>query len=173
MQCKLHHLHSDRSVGLATVIGFVETDGTLGVLGAANFIDWNLLLQDGSSTYDLLGPLSGNNSSAYVQGSDLSATATQLLFNFSGTDNGYFLIQYGFGAHDGLHYYCDSTFSDICLTGEAVAPDFFTQGQTVSRSGEVVIGSMVPEPSSLLLFGSSILGLLGAIPANRKPSVPR
>lgn len=153
----------NRSVGLATVTGFVETDGTLGVLGAANFIDWNLFLQDGSSTYDLLGPLSGNNSSAYVQGSDLSATATQLLFNFSGNDDGYFLIQYGFGVHDGFHYYCDSTFSGTCLTGETVAPDDFTQGQTVSRSGEIVIGSTVPEPSSLLLFGSSILGLLGVI----------
>jgi hypothetical protein len=149
-----------RTIGIGSLTGFIETDGNLGVLGVGDFVDWSLLLNDGTNTYNLYGPLSGNNSSVYVSGSDVTATMTQLLFNFSGTDNGYLLFQYGVGIHDGFHYYCDATFSGICLAGETVAPAYYTQGQNVSRSGDVVIGTAaVPEPGTygLMLTG---LGLL-------------
>src|SRR5664279_2210679 len=152
----------NRTVGIGSVTGFIETDGTLGVLGVGDFVDWSLLLNDGTNTYTLDGPLSGNNSSVYVQGSDVTASAAQLLFNFSGTDNGYFLFQYGVGIHDGNHYYCDATFAGICLAGETVAPANFSQGQNVARSGDVVIGTVggsVPEPGTLIMFGSGIVGL--------------
>jgi PEP-CTERM motif len=169
----------NRTIGIGSVTGFIETDGTTGVLGAGDFVDWSLLLNDGTNTYNLYGPLSGSNSSVYVQGSDVTASATQLLFNFSGTDNGYFLFQYGVGIHDGYHYYCDATFSGICLAGETVAPAYYTQGQTASRSGNVVIGtvaSTVPEPGtySLMLTGLGLLmrkrRALGSILSNRKQS---
>lgn len=153
-----------RTVGIASITGFMETDGTLGVLSAGNFVDWSLLLNDGTNTYNLYGPLSGNSSSVYVVGSDVTATTNQILFNFSGSDSGYLLFQYGVGIHDGFHYYCDNTTASICLAGETVAPAYYTQGQTVSRSGNVVIaGSAVPEPGSLLLFASGILGLSGIL----------
>jgi len=77
----------DRTIGTGTITGFIETDGSLGVLGAGNFVDWSLLLNVGTDTYTLYGPSSGNNSSVYVQGSDVTATATQVLFNFNGSDN--------------------------------------------------------------------------------------
>lgn len=150
---------------IVSLTGFIETDGNTGVLGAGDFVDWSLLLNDGTNTYNLYGPLSGNNSSVYVSGIDTTATMTQLLFNFSGTDNGYLLFQYGVGIHDGFHYYCDATFSGICLAGETVAPAYYTQGQNVSRSGDVVIGTAtVPEPGTcgLMLTG------LGLLLGNRK-----
>jgi PEP-CTERM motif len=150
-----------RTIGIGSLTGFIETDGNLGVLGAGDFVDWSLLLNDGTNTYNLYGPLSGNNSSVYVSGTDATATMTQLLFNFSGTDNGYLLLQYGVGIHDGYHYYCDATFSGICLAGETVAPAYYTQGQNVSRSGDVVIGTAasVPEPGTygLMLTGVGLL----------------
>jgi hypothetical protein len=161
-----------RTIGIGSVTGFIETDGTLGVLGAGDFVDWSLFLNDGTNTYNLYGPLSGNNSSVYVSGSDVTASATQLLFNFSGTDNGYLLFQYGVGIHDGFHYYCDATFSGICLAGETVAPAYYTQGQNVSRTGDVVIGTAaVPEPATcgLMLTGLGLLvGKLGTLRATRR-----
>jgi len=150
----------NRTVGIGTVTGFIETDGTLGVLSAANMVDWSISLVVGSDHYDLFGPLSGNNSTAYVQGVDLTANPTQILFNFDG-NLGFFLLQYGVGIHDGFHYYCDANYNGICLPGETDSPEYFLNGQTVPRSGDVVIAGpeSVPEPGScgLLLTG---LGLL-------------
>jgi len=156
----------NRTVGTGSVTGFIETDGTLGVLGPSNIVDWSLALYAPTSsptTFDLYGPLSGNNSGVYMAGSDTTASTTQLLFNFSGSDNGYLLFQSG--PHDGYHYYCDATFSGICLQGETDAPQYFTSGQTTTPSGNVVIGtaSAVPEPASLALLGSGILAAAGAV----------
>jgi len=153
----------NRTVGTGTVTGFIETDGTLGVLNPANIVDWSLALVVGIDNYTLTGPFSGNNSSVYGSGMDTTATPTQLLFNFSGTDNGYFLFQYGVGIHNGYHYYCDATFSGICLQGETDAPAYYTAGQNVSRSGNVVIGTAIPEPGTAFLMGSGLLGAIGTL----------
>lgn len=73
----------NQTIGAGSVTGVIGTDGTIGILGQANITGYNLLVNDGTNTFDLsccnFFPLSG---------SDLSATATQLLFNFSGTDRG-------------------------------------------------------------------------------------
>src|SRR5215467_4511957 len=72
----------NRQIGAGSVTGFIETDGITGVLTAGDFLDWNLLLFDGTSTFNLLGPLSGNNSAVFVQGADTEAFGSYLLFNF-------------------------------------------------------------------------------------------
>ena len=67
-----------------TATGEILTDGTIGTIGAANILDWNLTVNDGvSGAVTLLGPSSGNNSFVALNGSAVSATATALLFNFS------------------------------------------------------------------------------------------
>jgi hypothetical protein len=76
----------DLTIGAGTVTGDIVTDGTIGVLGAGDIVDWNLQLNDGSGSpdaaFDLLGPLSGSNSAIFFAGADLSATPSQLLFDF-------------------------------------------------------------------------------------------
>jgi len=61
------------------VTGFIETDGTIGAIGTGNILDFNLLLNDGRTTLD------DNLSNSVFEvpgGGALSATTTQLLFNF-------------------------------------------------------------------------------------------
>jgi PEP-CTERM motif len=152
----------NRIVGAGSVMGFIETNGATGVLNAGDLVDWKLKLFNGTDTYTLTGPLSGNNSGATVQGVDLTATATQILFNFSGTDNGYFLVQTG--PPVGNTYYCDATFSGICVNGETVTPTSYPTGSQISHpSGNVVIGTAVPEPGSLALLGSGFVAAVGAL----------
>jgi len=93
-------------VGPASVIGSIATDGTIGVLAPANILGWNLLLNDPTLIYPPNAPpttpcnglpctmtVAGTPASWFgLAGTDLSATATQLRFNFSGTDTGYFFL---------------------------------------------------------------------------------
>lgn len=148
----------NRIIGAGSVTGFIETDGANGVLTAADFIDWNLLLFDGTSTFDLTGPLSGNNSAVFVQGADTEAFGTDLMFNFSGVDNGIFLFQQGLFSPN--HYYCDASQPGPCFPGETVVPISVSAGyqNDPDLRGIVVIGETAgtPEPGTCLLLLSGL-----------------
>lgn len=153
----------NNAVGGGSVSGTIVTDGTIGVLGTSNIIDWNLFLDDGSSTFDLLGPLSGNNSEILLMGPDFSATSSQLLFNFSGS--GLVLFQNP-TIGSGVNYFCLETDTSCTLSpaGESLN---VTSGvnQFTSLSGVQVVGvadtTGAPEPASvglLALGGAALLG---------------
>jgi RHS repeat-associated protein len=139
-----------RTVGTGSVSGFIQTDGHIGTLATADVTDWNLLLTVGTNTFRLTGPLSGGNSFVSVATSaDLTATATNLTFNFSATDSGYFLIQAnspGFGSGD--HYYCDGASNEdfFCGPWEIVDPASVNDNpqtyETMTHTGNVIIGSV-------------------------------
>jgi hypothetical protein len=79
----------DRAVAPGIITGTIETNGAIGVLTSADIIDWNLTVDadgDPATLGQLLGPLSGNNSSFNVTGSALTATPTALFFDFSSPD---------------------------------------------------------------------------------------
>ena len=148
----------NRTIGAGSVTGFIQTDGTTpGPLFAGNILNWDLTLTDPSATFNI----NGGNSVVYIQGADVTASTTQLLFNFSGSDNGILLFQQGL--FSGNHYYCAATQLGACLQGETVTPiSVFSSYQNVGRSGNVVIGA-VPEPGTLLLMGSSLIGAIGTL----------
>ena len=158
----------NRTIGKSSVSGFIKTDGSTGVLTASNFIDWNLLLSDGTNTFRLSGPLSGNNSLVLVTGTDVGAFNDLLLFNFSAIDYGTLLFSQG--PFSGAHYYCDSSQPYICIPGETVVPLTSSTGyQNVRWHGNIVIGTLdpVPEPGTLglLLIGGSLsLGYVRSFP---------
>lgn len=172
------------TVGAASVTGTITTDGTIGVLNSlgspSNILDWDLVLNDptvyssGSPCSHLpctadLGPaVPGEAPGEDINsGADLSATATQLLFNFSGADGGYFFFETGnYGA------VCFETATN-CLSpgfgaGESlyIDPnfDFNSDLQFAGLSGTQVLGTSssagTPEPSTLALLCAGI-ALLG------------
>jgi hypothetical protein len=66
------------AVGTDTVAGQIVTDGTIGVLGRANILGWNLILSGPGVTTDLTS--SGGQSGSLLVGGDLTATANNLFF---------------------------------------------------------------------------------------------
>jgi hypothetical protein len=171
------------TIGAGGVTGDIVTNGTIGSLVDADLVDWNLLLNDGAATFDLLGPLSGGNSSLFSTTDDLSATPSQLLFDFSGSDVPnlmYFLWGTGSGTPEFSEAeFCLGSEQDGCLGGVGggeliqleganFGPDYNFDGshiQFTSLSGTGVIGanstgSSTPEPSTLALLGAG-LALLG------------
>ena len=71
------------SVGAGSVTGVIETNGANGELSASDIVDWNLLINNGAKSFNLLGPLSGNNSQGLVSGPGFTATPTGLFLDFS------------------------------------------------------------------------------------------
>src|SRR5947209_908359 len=74
----------NQTFGSGSVTGSLTTDGTLGVLNAADLLDWTLTLNDGTNTTVLLTSNSSFGSGLHdtvgPNNVDLTATATNLLF---------------------------------------------------------------------------------------------
>ena len=167
-------------VGAGTVTGTITTDGTLGTLQTSDITGWNLVLDNGFGTIlDLTGPsVVAPIEGVEVAGSDLTASAGALSFNFSATDGGFFLIQQN-GLANGGTYYCEGAIGQAnCIAGgESDFPSgaFAPNQQFAPRSGTVTLGSAssapsgVPEPSTVpllivalgsMFLGKKLIGLL-------------
>jgi len=159
-------------VGAATVTGNIITDGTIGTLNGGNIVGWNLLVTDGAYWFDE-NSSSPTSLGLYFHTDDLSATASQLLFNFSGTDSPNFMYFTGVtnpGEYDwGTQFtVCFQSEFDACVDvggAEAVLIENFNGVGDLfpytSLSGTQVIGtgggsSPTPEPSAVALLGTAM-----------------
>jgi hypothetical protein len=150
----------DLTVGTAQVTGFIETNGTLGILGDDAILNWNLELSDSVNacpslpcTYDLTGPDNtvgndGLNEYHGVGGSDLTATRTQLSFNFGGTDLGDLIFDAG-----GRDYVC---------IGDAGTCVYLPASGAYPPGVEVVIGD--PDTQFAVLSGTQVIGTVSTTP---------
>jgi hypothetical protein len=171
--------------GSSTATGFIKTDGHIGVLAASDILDWSLDLTvpgyaGGSFT---LTPGDSTAPGVYVGGSDLTATPTQLLFNFSGSDFGYLLFQVTHG--NGAKYYCEEATagSVLCLQGISIAPGNYsgsayspgTGFANMAEAGNQAIASIssVPEPSYFVGLGVLMALVLGGILRQKRFSLAR
>ena len=141
----------------------ITTDDTTGVLSAGNITDWSFTMTNGGGMVTLN---SGNSTNTFFSGTALSATATDLLFDFGGTGH----IQWdNFGPGDDA--FCLDT-PGAAFTCIASPPSMnilvngtldFSQPQ-----GSYVLGSLaaaVPEPATWAML---ILGFLGVGSAMRR-----
>jgi PEP-CTERM motif len=142
-----------------SVVGFIETDGTLGTLATSNILNWNLLLGDSSGTFFLDGTL---NSQIWVNGTAYTATASTLDFDFFGATNAFVLIQNPFTG-SGQNWWCIEAQASSCAglgTGETVRVGTNMIEYNPEAFGPIGIArTEVPEPASIALLGAGLAGL--------------
>jgi len=146
--------------GAASITGSITTDGTLGDIGAANLLDWNLSLNDGASSFTL----THGNSAVYVN-SAFVASSHDLSFNYS--SNHIALIQNP-TVGSSHNYWCMDGSSAYCSGGPVSSNNWRLDGALISNgpyTGVHAIAS-VPEPTTYAMLGAG-LGLL-AFAARRK-----
>ena len=127
-----------QTIGAGSVVGQIATDGTFGTLATANIKTWDLTLNGVGQTYNI----ANTNSSVDIQGNAVTATATNLSFDYSGTGSNYLLFQQGL--YSGNHYWCNANVGGACRQGATVAPVsavFDPSAQFEGRTGIQVLGT--------------------------------
>lgn len=143
----------NRTIGAGSVIGTIETDGTIGLLTTVNILSFSLTVDDG----DGAGPFvidEPGNADVLVGGSLLTATAGDIFFNFSG--NGGFALFQNPNIGSGQNWWCVEGIASGCAgSGSSTESVNRFGGPTfVVHQGNVSIASRaVPEPVSLTLLG--------------------
>jgi hypothetical protein len=126
-----------QTIGGGTVLGQIGTDGTIGTLATANIKTWTLELKGVGATYNITDA----NSSVFIQGTAVTATAQNLSFNYSSSGSNFLVFQNGL--FSGNHYWCNANVLDACKQGASVVPNsaFDSAAQFEGRTGTQVLGT--------------------------------
>jgi PEP-CTERM motif len=154
---------ASRSIGDGSVDLSITTDGTLGTLKFANILDWTVVLtRDG-----LAVTANGANSSFQISGNAFSATATDLLFNYS-PDFSFIRVLTSELAFSDRSWWCTgkycATDADAPGAAEFLSISPFVPGYTYQQySGVQTIASIsdaVPEPATwaMMIVGFGAVG---------------
>ena len=134
----------DRTIGSGFISGTIETNGTLGPLSTADIVSWSFDAFDGTDNVSI------SSGTGFLQGeawSYLSATDTELVFDFDGVSADPNLQQKYISFHGGDTFSFDyNLLANFVGQVEQLVHQFDTSGEhrvdSVTRLGQVVIGSV-------------------------------
>lgn len=134
------HLGADGLVKLVLV-----TDDTVGFLTEDNVLDWTVTITNGIDSQTLFGPLSGDNSLLRLQGTALTASATQLLFDFEGEGHLLFATEFS------------PAVRGYCIDGQLFIP-FRCGFENVGGAEHITFGLPNPDNIKVSANGLAVLG---------------
>jgi len=149
-------------IGIFTVTGTVTTDGTIGLVSAGSFLNWNISLNKNGTAVNTL--INGNS---FIDGA-LTASATALTLNHDD-----FFARFGIVMFGGSYFWC----AGVTCNGALVPAAYVSTSEgagSASRSGVVQYGTLavpaVPEPSTwaMMLIGFAGAGYLGFRKSRRR-----
>ncbi|MEG3122996.1 PEPxxWA-CTERM sorting domain-containing protein [Sphingomonas sp. GB1N7] len=154
-----------QTIGAGSVTGTITTDNTIGAIASTNITAFNLILNDGTATFNL----TNSNGAVGIAGSALTATATGLFYNFSAAGTNYALFQAP-NLGSSINYFCLQTSSCYNPTSTPGA-GMRIQGALLnnSQTGNVQFGAVAAVPETAT-WGMMILGfgMIGAAARSRK-----
>ena len=154
----------DRTVGNGSVSGFIETDGTIGILKKNNITDWELTL----TVLGLSDKIElGSQSDHKIVGNAVAATATQLWFDFDVKNSSNYLLFLGTNPKN---FWCLET-RNCAGQSPAETISLSDSRSQVPQSGRIAFAqvSAIPVPAAVWLFGTALIGLAG-FARRRKPT---
>ena len=163
----------NRTIADGTVTGFIQTDGTLGLLTeAAQILDWSFTLtapnlNDGNPVViELLAddPTQTPTGTTILNGLAVTATETQLLYDFDlpVTETHHLLFVGNSG-----YFWCLETrnCSDAPNLTEHIGRRLVVGTETfqfMPQTGRVPFATaVIPVPAAIWLFGTGLIGLIG------------
>ncbi len=130
----------------------ITTDGTIGVLSQSNIETSSMTISNGATTL-----LSATGLSAFILGSDLTATSTALSFEFQDNTNADIVEFYN--NSEGLVRFDDGIYGDF--ENGSTYPAGQYPVTVYSPSSDVIattaVSSGTPEPGTILLSGTGLL----------------
>jgi PEP-CTERM motif-containing protein len=162
---------ANRTVGSTGSVSLsITTDDTVGALTPANILAFNIFVSDGVNNFTLTEA----NSIAFAVGLDLTATATDLSFNYDGA--GYFIFRAPLGGGPFLCLQAATPCFDFAAPGEGLEPVSPDNVYEITRyTGTQIVASVaeggVPEPATwaMMLVGFGAIGM--AMRRNRRRAV--
>jgi|GEM_PF-1280003 len=148
----------NRTVGAGVLTGFIETDGTLGVLVGENITDWSVTMSSPNLSGSPTTISIADSSVTSFVGGVTTATPTELLFDFGIAGAGYMFLIGG----SPQHYWCLEVNTNC--TGAGTGEHFGLNGnlpipaESAMRSGLVAFASVtaVPEPETYAMLFTGI-----------------
>ena len=158
-----------------TVVGTITTNGTLGLLHQSDILDYNIQLIDNIRPMFNFTLTPSNSAIWYFADLGLTATPTELIFDFNDAGAG-FLIQgdIDHALSSGYNYFCYQATTGACAQGETIVPNYFAvDGVLVSGLSGPLPLSGVPEPATwaMMLLGFGVVGLAMRKRSNARTTV--